>query len=166
MISPESLRRYEIFAGLEHNQIVTLSKLGEEKTFSEGEYFFHEGDKLTDFYLVIDGAVGIVIEVPDDAVSQPVSGQLTGEMQTRDITITSVGTGMLFGWPGIIPPNEANATAKALTDCRVYAIDCDGLQEAFKTDCDFAYKLTLRAAQVIRDRLHDLQIEALAFLSS
>ena len=166
MLSPETLRKYDFFSGLDHNQIVTLSKLGEEEIFQEGHYFFHEDDPLSTFYIVIDGAVGIVIEVPDDSIEQPVSGQLTGEMQTRDITITTVGTGMMFGWPGIIPPNNANATAKALTDCRVYSFGGDGLHKAMDADCDLAYKMTLKAAQVIRDRLNDLQIETLAFLSS
>ena len=166
MISPELLRRYPFSAGLDHEQIVSLATLGAELTFQEGHYFFREGEGVTHFYLAVDGAVGIVIEVPDASVQQPVSGQLTGDMQTRDITITTVGSGMVFGWPGIIPPNKANATAKALTDCRVYAFECEGLHKAFEEDCVMAYNITLKAAQIIRDRLRDMQIESLSFLTS
>jgi CRP-like cAMP-binding protein len=166
MISPELLRRYEYFSGLDANQIATLAQLADKKAFEEGDYIFHEGEDVDEFYLVIDGAVGIVIEVPDHDIEQPVSGQLTGEMKTKDIAISTIGAGMIFGWPGIIPPHEANATAKALTLCNVIAINALGLQKSFKHDNDLAYKMTLKAAQVIRDRLRDLQIESLAFLTS
>jgi len=165
MISPELLRRYEFFSGLTSEQIGTIAKLSDEKSVKGGHYFFREGDKVDEFYLVIDGAVGIVIEIPDPDMDQPVSGQLTGTVKTKDITISTVGSGMVFGWPGLIPPNEANATAKALTDCKLIAIDCVGLREKIEIDHDLAYKLTLRAAQLIRDRLNDLQIESLAFLT-
>ena len=160
MISPELLRRYEFFAGLSTGQITKLSQIADEITFEEGHYFYHEGEDINSFYLTVDGAVGIVIEIPDQDIQQPVSGQLTGEMKTRDITITTVGSGMVFGWPGIIPPNVANATAKALTPCRVYIFDCTELNKIFDEDCDLAYQLTLKAAQIIRARLKDMQIES------
>jgi CRP-like cAMP-binding protein len=166
MISPELLRRYDFFSGLNNDQIITLAKLANEISVEEGHYFFHEGDTVTNFYLVVEGAVGIVLEVPDQAIQQPVSGQLTGKMKTRDITVTTVGTGTVFGWPGIIPPHDANATAKSLAPCRVFSFRCDRLHEAFEKDRDLAYKMTLNAAQIIRDRLRDMQIESLAYLSS
>lgn len=166
MISPELLRRYEFFAGLSQDQIVTLSKLAHELEVEEGHYFYHEGDTLASFFLAVDGAVGIVLEIPDQAVQQPVSGQLTGDLITKDITITKVGSGMIFGLPGIIPPNEASSTAKALTPCMVYVFDSKGLMEAFEEDCELAYLLTLRAAQNIRNRLKELQVESLSFWSS
>lgn len=166
MISPELLRRYDFFAGLSHDQIVTLSRLADEQNVDEGHYFYHEGDKLDNFFLAVDGAVGIVLEIPDQAVQQSVSSQLTGDLITRDITITTVGSGMVFGLPGIIPPNEASSTAKALTPCLVYVFDSDGLKKAFAEDCELAYLITLRAAQIIRNRLKDLQIESLSFWSS
>jgi len=166
MISPELLRRYDFFAGLDNDQLITLAKLADEISVEEGYYFFHEGKVVTNFYIVVEGAVGIVLEIPDQAVEQPVSGQLTGEIKTRDITVTTVGAGMVFGWPGIIPPHDANATAKSLAPCRAFAFDCESLQKAFEDDCDLAYKMTLNAAQIIRERLRDMQIESLSFLSN
>ena len=165
MISPELIRRYEFFSGLTNEQIATIAKLSNEKSFDSGYYFFREGDKVDEFYLVIDGAVGILIEIPDPGTDQPVSSQLTGGMKTKDITTSTVTNGMVFGWPGLVPPNESNATAKALTDCRVIAIDCNELRDILKEYYELGYKLTLKAAQVIRERLMDLQIESLAFLT-
>lgn len=166
MIASERLRHFPFFAGLNHDQLMNIAKMANEKTVEEGHYFFHEGDDVQEFYIVVDGAVGIVIEIPDQDFEQPIAGQLTGKINTKDITVSTIGSGMVFGWPGIIPPSNANATAKALTRCRLYAFDCIQLKKAFEIDCDLAYKMTLKAAQVMRERLRDLQIESLTFLSS
>ena len=65
MISPEIIRRYPFFAGLSNEQIITLAEDAEEKNIKEGYVFFKENDFLKSFYLVLDGTVGIVIEIPD-----------------------------------------------------------------------------------------------------
>lgn len=163
MISPEILRRYPFFAGLEHEQIVEIAKVAVEESAENGTYFFHDGDPVSKFYLLIEGAVSIVIEVPDREAEQPVAGQLTGDIKMKDITVSTVGKGSVFGWPGLIPPHEANASAKAITDVRVYSFDCAALVSKFADDPQFAYMLTLRAAQVMRERLRDMRIESLAF---
>jgi CRP/FNR family cyclic AMP-dependent transcriptional regulator len=163
MISPEIIRRYPFFAGLDNDQIVSLAKLAKEKQIEAGSYIFREDDQLGEFFLLLEGAVEIVIEVPDRDAEQPVSEQLAGKIKTKDVTVSTVGNGEVFGWPGLIPPHEANASAKALTDCRVVAFDCEDLLESFEENPRFGYKLTLRAAQVMRERLRDMRIESLAF---
>jgi len=165
MISPEVIRRYPFFAGLDNDEIITVAKLAEEWKVEAGTYIFHEDDQLEVFYLLLEGAVSIVIEVPDRDVKQPLSEQLAGEIKTKDITVSTIGNGEVFGWPGLIPPHVANASAKALTDCRVVAFDCEDLLETFEENPRFGYKLTLRAAQVMRERLRDMRIESLAFSS-
>ncbi len=163
MISPELIRRYPFFAGLDNDRIVALAKLANEAAIPASAYFFHEGDPVDAFYLLVEGAVAIVLEVPDRDSSQPVADQLAGEIKMKDVTVSTVGSGNIFGWPALIPPHEANASARALTDCRVYTFDCKALRQLFEQDFQFAYLLTLRAAQVMRERLRDLQIESLAF---
>jgi CRP-like cAMP-binding protein len=163
MISPELIRRYPFFAGLDNDRVVALAKLSNEATIPASAYFFHEGEPVDSFYLLVEGAVAIVLEVPDRDSNQPVADQLAGEMKMKDVTVSTVGTGNIFGWPALIPPHEATASARALTDCRVYAFDCKALRQLFDQDYQFAYLLTLRAAQVMRERLRDLQIESLAF---
>ena len=163
MISPEVLRRYPFFSGMNYDQIVELAKTAKEESAAAGTYFFHDGDPVEKFYLLIEGAVAIVLEIPDRKAKQPVAGQLTGEITMKDVTVSTVGTGSVFGWPGLIPPHEANAGAKAVTECKVYSFDCKTLLAKYEQDPQFAYVLTLRAAQVMRERLRDMRIESLAF---
>lgn len=165
MVSPELIRRYAFFAGLDYAYLVQLARVAQERTVDEGHHFFHEGDELESFYLVLEGAVAIVLEVPDQDVKQEISGQLTGKVKTKDVIVSTVGTGDVFGWSGLIPPHTATAGAKAVTSCRVVAFDREGLRQAFEKDCQFGLMMTQKGAQVIRERLRDMRIESVAHLA-
>ena len=71
MISPELIRRYPFFAGPSNSYIATLAKLADEVSVDTGHCFFREGDELKKLYLVVEGAVGLVIQVPDRDKEQP-----------------------------------------------------------------------------------------------
>ena len=162
MVSPELIRRYPFFAGLDYDHIVKLSKVADEESVETGHCFFHEGDELAAFYLVLEGAVAIVLEIPNHSVEQKIAGQLTGELTTKDVTTSTVGTGDIFGWSGLIPPHAATASAKAITPCRVIEFDCEELCKIFEEDCHFGLVMAQKGAQVIRERLRDIRIESLA----
>lgn len=162
MISPELIRRYPFFAGLNHDYVATLAKLADEVSVEAGHCFFDEGNELKKIYLVVEGAVAIVIEVPDRSVEHSLSEQLTGKLTTKSVTVSTVGTGGVFAWSALIPPHKATAGAKAITSCRVIALDCEGLRPLFEEDCNLAYLMTLKAAQIVRERLRDMHIETLA----
>ena len=164
MVSPELLRRYPFFAGLSHGHISTLAKLADEITVEAEEYFFHEEDELNRFYLLLEGAVSIVIELPERNVDHKVSDQFMRDMKTRDVIVSTIGSGDVFGWSGLIPPYRATAGSKALTSCRVVAIESTELLNIYEEDCQFGLLMTQKAAQVIRDRLRDLRTETLSFI--
>ncbi len=162
MISPEILRRYPFFARLAPEQINVLAKMAKEETVETEHIFFREEEDLDHFYLVLEGAVAIVFELPERDVEHKISDQFARKLQTRDVVISTVGPGEVFGWSGLVPPHKATAGSKAVTPCRVVAFDCKALLKAFDEDCSFGYIMTQKAAQVIGERLRDLRIESLA----
>lgn len=162
MVSPELIRRYPFFAGLSRDQILTLAKVAEEISAEAGHQFFHEGDELKRFYLVAKGAVAITMELPERGVEHKLAEQFLRELKTRDVVISTVGSGDLFGWSGLVSPHQATASAKAIDSCIVLAFDCERLFKIFEEDCRFGYLMILKAAQVIRERLRDIRIESLA----
>jgi CRP-like cAMP-binding protein len=165
MISVEIIRRYPFFAGLTYEQIVILAKLADECRVEKDHIFFKENDVLKSIYLVLEGAAAIIIEVPDRDVEQPIADQLTGEMKMQDIVLSTVGSGGIFGFPALIPPYNANATAKSITQCRVVEFDCTELLKEFDKDCGFGYVMTQRVAQLAVERLRDLRVETLASIT-
>ncbi len=162
MVSSELLRRYPFFAGLSYEHILALAKIATEIHTESEHYFFREGEELQCFYLVIEGAAAIVMEVPDQDVKHTLAEQFSREMQTRDIVISAAGPGDIFGWSGLVPPHQATASTKAITPCRVVAFDCQTLRQIFEEDCRFGYSMMQKVAQVIRERLRDAYIESLA----
>ena len=161
MISPELLRRYPFFAGLHHAEIETLAKVGSDVAFEPEDRFFDEGDELHDFWLVTEGDVAIVMKVPDREHAQGIAGQLTGDLITKDVTVTTVGPGEVFGWSALVPPSDASAGAKAVTPGRALIFDCRSLGAAFEGDWRFGFLMSQKAAQVMRERLRDMRIESL-----
>ncbi len=166
MISPELIRRYPFFSGLNFDQITALATVADEATVEAGHYFFREGDKLGKLFLIMDGEVVIAIKVPDRNHVQEVAEQIMGNFITEDVTVSSVGPGQLFSWSALIPPHVSTASAKAVTRTRVLAFDSEDLFKIFQEDCNFGYVMLQKVAGVIRQRLRDMQIQSLAFTSA
>ncbi len=150
MISPEVIRRYPFFAGLSLGQISTLAKVADEKNVESGHVFLSEGDEVPYLYLIEEGTVSVLIELPT---------------KDREIEVGTVGPGEVFAWSALVPPHTATATVKATTRCRVVAVDCRKLLEAFEQDYQFGYVMMTKAAQVTRDRVAAMTIEVLAYFA-
>lgn len=165
MVPIELIRRYPFFAGFSQDQITDLAYAANQVSAQAGHKFIKEGERLTNFYLVLEGTVGIVIKVPDREMEQSLTRQITNNLITRDVTVSTVGAGEMFGWSALVPPNISTANAKALTACRVLEVDYQALESIIEEDCCFGHLLTLKAAQVIRGRLRDRRIENLAELA-
>jgi CRP/FNR family cyclic AMP-dependent transcriptional regulator len=150
MISPETLRRYPYFAGVDAEGLVFLARAAQELTAAAGEYFFREGDTLDKIYIVVEGEVAIVAELPS---------------KKREIVISTISPGEVFAWSGLVPPYQATSAAKATTPCRVIAFDCPQLRARFDADPALGYVMMLRLAQVIRDRMRDMRMETIASLA-
>ena len=152
MITPELISRYPFFSDLELDDLTSLAKSAEGNTIQTGEYLFHEGEDLKYFYIVVEGAVGIVHERSKD------------DKKTETV-ISAVGPGRVFAWSALVPPFKATASAKALTPCWLIAFDCKKLFHAFQNDCEFGFRMMQKIVQISRDRLLDARIESLVFMA-
>lgn len=162
MVPTETIRRYPFFAGFSFERLTDLAQSANEVYSEAGYEFFHEGDYLKRFYLVLEGKIGITLQIPDREMIQPLNRQITNDLITRDVVVSNVGVGELFGWSALIPPNISTANAKALTTSRVLEFNYQALEPIIEEDCCFGHMLTLKAARVIRERMRDQRIEMLA----
>ncbi|MCP4168765.1 MAG: Crp/Fnr family transcriptional regulator [Chloroflexi bacterium] len=162
MVSPQLIRRFPFFSGLSTANIAALADAGELLSVQEGHLFFEEQDTIRNFYINLEGAVGLFMGVPAAGVTHSLAAQLTGELETEDTVLSAVGPGEVFGWSALVPPHEAMAGAKTLTSCRTVAFDCTKLTKSFEEDCDFGYVMMQKIANVMRGRLRDKRIESLS----
>lgn len=147
MVSPEVLRRYPYFGGLSVDQIAIFAKAAEEKAVEKDYFFFKEDDPIDSIYLLLEGEVGIVTEVPRKSIF---------------VQSSSIVSGDIFGWSGLVPPHIATASARALSTCKVIVFDATVLRQKFQEDCGLGFLMMQRTAAIIRERLKDLRIESLA----
>jgi len=162
MISPELLRRYQFFAGFSHEQLAVLAMSADEHSVGAEHTFFYEGEKLSDFFLLLGGTAVMTIKIPDREAEQTNNNHITGDFITRDINIGTLEASEVFGWSALVPPYEPTASVKALTPCRVVLFNTGKLQQAMDEDCTFGHAMMLKVAQLIRKRLRNRRIESLA----
>ena len=153
VITPDMISCYPFFADLIHDQVTILASVAEGLTAKTGDYIFHEDDDLCCFYIVVEGAVGIVYEIPEEAEKE----------RREDVVFSAIGPGGAFAWSALVPPHKATASAKALSNCWLVSFDCKKLIEIFEKDCEFGYRMIMKVAQISRDRLRDTRIESLVF---
>jgi CRP-like cAMP-binding protein len=154
-ISSEMISRYPFFTDFNVSQISVLASVAEGITKQTGDYIFHEGEDLNFFYIVIEGAVGVVYENP----------LLEGQEHEQDILFSAIGPGGTFAWSALVPPHKATASTKALSPCWLVSFDCKKLLKEFESDCEFGYRMLIKVAQISRDRLRDMRLESLVFTS-
>lgn len=162
MISPEIIRRYPFFGRLSMDQISKLTDNAVEKVVEQDHFFYHEEDQLGEFFLILEGAAAIVFELPERDVDHKISDQFLRKLKTKDVIISTLGPGDLFGLSGLIPPYLANAGAKALSPCRVIAFNSSELVKMFAENPEFGFIMTQKAAQTLSERLRDIRVESLS----
>lgn len=154
------------FAGLNQDQIQVIAKASQEFQVEEGYVFFEEGDNLDRFFLVKEGTVDIILEIPDLNQNHLFAKQLGRKFKTGYVTLSTIQKGEIFGWSALVEPYSSTASAKVSSaTCTVIVVDCLVLRLAFKDDYGFAYQMLLKVAQTIRSRLRDKQIEVMSIVT-
>jgi CRP-like cAMP-binding protein len=126
-----------LFAGLADEALDFLAEHAEEKRLAEGKVLFHQGDRATQFFMILDGHLSL--EVP--AIEGPV------------LELQDIGPGQIAGWSWLIPPNRWHFQARART--AIHYLEFDG--EAILAHCEanpkFGYHVVMRFSALMSERL-------------
>ncbi len=145
MISPEVLRRFALFAGLEPAAFKEIAMLGEQVAFKQGEWLFREGEEARALYLVISGKVELTINLDEK-----------GE---RVFDMTTLVEGGVAGWSALLEPFIYSVGARAATDTVLVQIDGAGLLDLMEADLTLGYRVMTHLAQAISSQLGDLRVQ-------
>lgn len=148
MVSPELIRRYPYFSGLNIEKINLLANIAEELEVERDQYFHHDGDDIENVYLIVEGDVSLITSLPQ---------------QEKEVVINTLSTGDVFGWTSLLPPYTAGAGAKSVTKCKLIFFNSNQLRERFEDDYQFGYTMMKKIAQMARERLDAVVIETLAY---
>ena len=144
MISPEVLRRFQLFAGVSPAVFKQLAMIGEEIEVSEGEWLFHEGDDAEGLYLIIDGEVDCKLGIGQDS--------------DRFADVCTLVTGDLVGWSALVAPYKYTLSGIAAKDTRLVWLDAERLREMMQQDPGLGFIVMQQVAAVIAQRLAHLRI--------
>ena len=81
----------DAFRQLDDAELAALWPLGVRRAVSAGEYLYREGDPGYDFYVVLSGTVGIVVN-PDGkerVIASHSPGRFLGELNLRPVSVCS-----------------------------------------------------------------------------
>ena len=152
MVSPELLRRYTFFSGLDETHLKAISMLSSEISFPSETRIFEAEQPADALYLLLEGGVDLQYVVINPA--KP------GEH--RDYFVGEVNTGEPFGISGLIEPYHYTTAAVTSTPVRVLKIGAAGLRAMCDDDPKAAAVFMRNVAKAAMIRLHDTRVNLAA----
>lgn len=135
MISPETLRRYSFFAGLDPAVLKEIAMLSSEVTFQAGEWLFHQGDPAEAFYLILEGAVDLQLNLD--------------EAGTRRVDMCRLVEGDVVGWSALVEPYIYTLGALAFRPTRLAKLDGAAMRDLMSRDPAVGYPIMQCLSQVL-----------------
>lgn len=145
MISPEILRRFPLFAGLDDDMLKQIAMLGDEREMDAEEWLFHEGDDAHTLFLLLDGAVSLTINMDSK-----------GERMEE---VTTLGMNEVIGWSAMVEPCCYTLGGQTATKSTVAAIDGDGLRTLMDENPETGYLMMRAIARLIGERLVNMRVQ-------
>jgi CRP-like cAMP-binding protein len=140
MISPELLRRFPFFSGLNDPQLREIAMAAEEIVCEKGTVLFEEGELIQALYFLVTGSVELYYAGSDDQ---------------RDLALVcEICPGQPFGISAMIEPHTLVATARVAMPSHILKIDAERLHEMSSTDNRLGFVLMQQIAKVCMERLH------------
>ncbi len=148
MVSPELLRRYAFFAGLNDNQQRALAQVAQELSCESGRTLFDEGQPVGALYFLLEGSIDLYYGT-------------NGHSREQSL-VCEISPGEPFGISALIEPYTLTATARVSEQSRILKIDAAPLRALCDTDPRMGYALMRQASRVAMERLHYARVQLAA----
>jgi CRP-like cAMP-binding protein len=145
MVLLDMLADIDFLRGLVPDYLQHIARLGRLQEYDAGSVHFREGEACDRVFLVTEGEVSLEIEVPGRG-ARPIRTARAGE---------------LVGWSPVIGVGAMTATARAVSRCRLIALDVGSLLALCRHHPDFGMEFVRRTAVVLARRLHETRLRLL-----
>ncbi len=144
----KTLKRAEVFLGLDDSDLSKIAALPScrEEAYQPEEVIFRAGDEAKHLYVLKEGQVDLVMEVP------PRSKQAVTKVVVDRIT-----TGGFFGWSALVEPHFYAMSAICKEPSWVVIISGVELIALFDKDYHVGYKVFQSLSHIIGTRLRDTE---------
>jgi CRP/FNR family transcriptional regulator, cyclic AMP receptor protein len=146
MISPEVLRRYPYFAGVDEESLKAVAMIADEKSVAAGTQMFREGDPADSLNIIVRGEVNI----------QYVLGN--GEHRTVDTLVD----GDILGFSALVEPYKYTAIGTTSKDTLLVRIEAKKLRGLCNETPILGFKLISQIAKLLAHRLEGARVQLAA----
>jgi NADP-reducing hydrogenase subunit HndB len=148
MIGLDFLKRTDIFAGLNDEQLNQIMAACHEKGYESGQRLFAEGDNSDRVWTVMEGQVDLRFDLP-------------GRPTSEENTIFSITEGNSLGWSSFVPPFKYKLSAYCATrNCKMLQVKKEYLLNFFEKDVRMGYQVISNLTGVASTHFHQLQNSA------
>ncbi len=141
----EVVASHPLLAGLPGDAVDQVAGCARNMAYAPGELLLAEGDPATTLFLVRRGRVAIEVHGPERGA----------------MIIETVGPGGAVGWSWLFPPYRWQFDARATSPVGAIAVDGACLRAKADADDALGYKLVMRVAAVLLERLQATRIRLL-----
>lgn len=128
----------------------SLFDLAIGRSYSAGELIFAENDTAYSVILLLDGRVGIQMDIGNG----------------HNLMVSTVEPGEITAWSGLVPPYQFTASGRAVKDCEVAIFRSEDLNRLFDENPRFGYQFMQRIAGVAAERLRDAHLQLMGMFGS
>jgi CRP/FNR family transcriptional regulator, cyclic AMP receptor protein len=143
MISPEILRRYPYFAGIDDESLKQVAMIAEEKAIPANSVMFREGDAASYLSVILKGEVNIQYVV--------------GSADLR--TVDTLVEGDLLMWSALVEPYKATALGTTTKDTQLARINAAKLRLLCEQQPILGYRLMTQVAKLLAHRLDSARVQ-------
>jgi CRP/FNR family cyclic AMP-dependent transcriptional regulator len=149
-ITAEFLKQLAFLTPATDEELGRIAAVARAESHPSGAVLFREGDRVRYFSIVVQGKVAIEISGADRRVRR----------------ILTVSAGELLGWSPLLGSGVMTATARAITDVVLVAIDSQAVLAVCDVDPEFGYRFMRRIAIAIASRLNSTRLQLLDVFGS
>jgi len=148
MISPDFLKKADVFKDLNDDSLRTVLNCGEQVKFEKGARIFTHGTDATHVWILAEGDV----ELRSELSGMPVSGKKPA------VSFTSAA--QAFGWTCFVPPYKYRLSGYCASEkCKVIKFKREDLLRLFEADKRTGYQVMLYLLRAVGRQFEQLQDE-------
>jgi CRP-like cAMP-binding protein len=141
----ETFASFEIFAGLNSDEINNILSMGQEVEYEDEVIIFEDSSLPSDFFILLEGRVSVEIDVSH--------GEKNGR---KKVQLAILRKGDVFGEIGLLKGKRRLASVKAIAKVLVLKVNGNKLTEYFADNANTGYRLMQNLARILSQRITDV----------
>ncbi len=141
MLTPEMLADFDLFKEVSKETLKEVAAISQIIQVKKDDLVFREGERADKLHLLVSGSIALRVKL----TSRPES-----------VTVSFVNRPhQTLGWSGVVSPNHYTASAVCEEDSELVAIPADQFMQILEQHPADGFKVMLRIAAIVSDRLRN-----------